>query len=49
MFLLMLLYVNAEFGNDLGFRQQFGISATIWNFGNNLGFRKQFGIWDFGN
>jgi hypothetical protein len=26
------------FGNNLGFRQQFGILTTIWDFGNNLGF-----------
>jgi hypothetical protein len=37
----------------LGFWQQFGILATIWDFGNNLGFWQQFGIlatiWNFGN
>ncbi|CAB4434716.1 unnamed protein product [Rhizophagus irregularis] len=42
-----------DFGNDLGFRQWFGISAMVWNFGNGLGFRQWFGIsamvWDFGN
>ncbi|CAB4426699.1 unnamed protein product [Rhizophagus irregularis] len=42
-----------DFGNDLGFRQWFGISAMVWDFGNDLGFRQWFGIsamvWDFGN
>jgi hypothetical protein len=28
----------------LGFRQRFGISASIWDFGNDLGF----GIWNLG-
>jgi hypothetical protein len=34
----------------LGFWQQFGILATVWDFGNSLGFQQQFGIlaivWD---
>jgi hypothetical protein len=29
---------------SLGFWQQFGILAIIWNFDNNL----EFGIWNFG-
>jgi hypothetical protein len=35
---------NLNFGNGLGFWQQFGILATVWNFDNDLGF----GIWDLG-
>ncbi|PKB92984.1 hypothetical protein RhiirA5_442721 [Rhizophagus irregularis] len=35
-----------DFGNDLGFRQCFGISVMVWilemvlGFGNSLGFRQ---------
>jgi hypothetical protein len=38
---------------NLGFWQQFGILATIWDFSNDLEFWQWFGIlatiWDFGN
>jgi hypothetical protein len=47
------IQIAAKILLNLGFWQQFGISATVWDFGNSLEFWQRFGIlatiWDFGN